>query len=63
MSAEIERPILELIRQIKAGSVAPQHIATAERQACVMHLSAEGLSVPEIAQVLQRSDRTITRDR
>ena len=28
-----------------------------------MHLSAEGLSVPEIAQVLKRSERTIARDR
>ena len=63
MSAEKERPVLEVIRQIKAGSLDPQHLAAAERQACVMHLSAEGLSVPEIAQVLKRSERTITRDR
>lgn len=63
MIAEKERPVLELIRQIKAGSLAPQKMTAAERQACVMHLSAEGLSVPEIAQVLKRSDRTIARDR
>ena len=63
MSAEKERPVLELIRQIKAGSLDPQNLAAAERQACVMHLSAEGLSVPEIGQVLKRSDRTIARDR
>ena len=63
MSAEKERPVLEVIRQIKAGSLDSQQLAAAERQACVMHLSAEGLSVPEIAQVLKRSERTITRDR
>ncbi|MCZ6652565.1 MAG: helix-turn-helix domain-containing protein [Planctomycetota bacterium] len=63
MSAETERPVLEVIRLIKAGSLDSRQLAAAERQACVMHLSAEGLSVPEIAQVLKRSDRTIARDR
>ena len=63
MIAEKERPVLELIRQIKAGSLDPRQLPAAERQACVMHLSAEGLSVPEIGQVLKRSDRTIARDR
>ena len=63
MSVEKERSVLEIMRQIKAGSLAPDHLTVAERQACVMHLWAEGLSVPEIAQVLKRSDRTITRDR
>ncbi len=63
MSAETERPVLEVIRLIKAGTLDSQQLAAAERQACVMHLSAEGLSVAEIAQVLKRSERTITRDR
>ena len=63
MIAEKERPVLELIRQIKSGSLDPRQLAAAERQACVMHLSAEGLSGPEIVQVLKRSDRTIARDR
>ncbi len=63
MIAEKERPVLEVIRQIKSGSLDPQQLAAAERQACVTHLSAEGLSVPEIGQVLKRCDRTIARDR
>ena len=63
MIAEKERPVLELIRQIKSGSLDPRQLPAAERQACVKHLSAEGLSGPEIGQVLKRSDRTIARDR
>ncbi len=63
MSAETERPVLGVIRQIKAGSLDSQQLAAAERQACVMHLSAEGFSLSEIAQILKRSERTIARDR
>ncbi len=63
MSGEAERPVLEVMRQIKAGTLDPQRLAAGERQACVTHLWGEGLSVVEIAQVLKRSERTIARDR
>ena len=63
MSGEAERPVLEVMRQIKAGTLDPQRLAAGERHACVTQLWGEGLSVVEIAQVLKRSERTIARDR
>ncbi len=40
-----------------------QMLAPADRQALVALLAADGLSSPEIAQILQVADRTIERDR
>jgi hypothetical protein len=58
-----ERSVLDMITQIRSGDLDPKTLAPADRQACVAHLCAEGLCVPEIAQFLKHSDRTITRDR
>jgi DNA-directed RNA polymerase specialized sigma24 family protein len=58
-----ERSVLDLIVDIKQGATDPRLLPPQDRQACVVHLTAEGLSVPEIAQFLKRNDRTITRDR
>jgi len=58
-----DRGVLEVIRTIKTGALDPKRLSIEDRQACVMHLGLEGLSVPEIAQVLSVSDRTIMRDR
>ena len=58
-----EACVLDLIRSIKSKELAAKSLNTEDRRACVEHLSAEGLSVPEIAKVLERSDRTIARDR
>ena len=58
-----ERCVLDLIKDIKAKKLAPSSLNVEDRRACVEHLTAEGLSVPEIAKVLDRSDRTIARDR
>lgn len=58
-----ERSVIELIQEIRSGTVDPGCLSAEDRQACVRHLGAEGLAVPEIAQVLRCSDRTITRDR
>lgn len=55
--------VLELIRGIQSGSIRAQSISVKNRRACVEHLTADGFSVPEIAQVLATSDRTIARDR
>jgi len=57
------RGVLEVIRAIKIGGLDPKRLSLEDRQACVMHLGLEGLSVPEIAQVLNVSDRTVMRDR
>lgn len=58
-----ERCVLDLIQGIKAKKLAAKSLNTEDRRACVEHLTAEGLSVPEIAKILERSDRTIARDR
>lgn len=58
-----ERSVVDLIQEIRSGLIDPGSLRPEDRQACVRHLGAEGLSVPEIAQVLRCSDRTITRDR
>jgi hypothetical protein len=58
-----ERSVVDLIMEIRSGKTDPRSLAPGDRQACVAHLRTEGLSVPEIAQVLKCSDRTITRDR
>lgn len=55
--------VLEIIRDIKNTSLDPKSLSSEDRRACVMHLGIEGLAVPEIAQILKVSDRTIARDR
>jgi hypothetical protein len=54
---------LELLSAVKNGDVDPQLLTTAERQPLVLLLLNDGVSTPEIAQILRVSDRTIERDR
>lgn len=54
---------LELLSAVKNGEVDPQLLTTAERQPLVLLLINDGVSTPEIAQILRVSDRTIERDR
>ena len=64
VSKELEqRSVLDLIRLVKDGRVNPRLLGPDDRRACVAHLCGEGLFVPEIAQFLKCSDRTVTRDR
>src|SRR5262245_16530407 len=58
-----ERSVLSLIRGVQNGSITPSSVAVKERRLCVAHLTAEGYSVAEIAEILKTSDRTIFRDR
>lgn len=55
-------PVLTLIQQIKDGSVEPKSISKDQRQQCVAILCSEGYSESSIAQVLNRSEKTIRRD-
>lgn len=57
------KSVLELIREIQAGALDPRQIGAEDRRVCVAYLTAEGYSVPEIAQILRASDRTVHRDR
>ena len=59
----VDRSVLSLIRGIQNGSVEAGAIGIKERRLCVSHLTSEGYSVAEIAEILKASDRTITRDR
>lgn len=54
---------LELLAKVRTGAMPGRMLAPADRQALVALLAADGLSSPEIAQILQVADRTIERDR
>lgn len=55
--------VIKLIRQIKAGTLRGRMLAPPDRQRCVEHLTWEGVSAPEIAEILGLSERTVNRDR
>lgn len=57
-----ERSILSIIQDIKSGSISPKSLDKETRMQCVETLMSEGYSVPQIAQVLDRSEKTIRRD-
>lgn len=56
-------PVLTLIKQIKENKVDPAVLSTEDRRRCVDVLWGEGYTVAETAQILQRGERTIFRDR
>lgn len=58
-----ERGVLALIRSIQASELKPSSLGMIERRNIVEHLTAEGFPVPEIADVLKVSERTVTRIR
>lgn len=60
---QVERSALAILRELKAGRVRAGNLSSEDRQTCVDHLSAEGYSAAEIAEILRVSERTIARDR
>lgn len=56
------QPVLSLIQQIKDKRLSPAALGTEDRRRCVEVLRAEGYTLAEIAQILQKSERTIRRD-
>lgn len=60
--SEGESPVLSLIRKIQSGAVDPKLLPKEQRTSCVEVLFYEGYSVPEIAEILQKSEKTIRRD-
>lgn len=56
-------PVLTLIKQIKENRLDPAVLTTQNRRRCVDLLWSEGYTVAETAQILQRGERTIYRDR
>jgi len=57
-----EKPILSLLQNIQSGAVDPRDINKELRQQIVEVLLLEGTMVPQIAQILKVSDKTIRRD-
>ena len=58
-----DRSVLSLMRDIQQGALAPRSLGVEDRRRCVEHLTGEGYSLAEIAEILKVAERTIARDR
>ena len=56
-------PVLTIIRQIKTGGLKGKDLDPDDRRRCVRHLTGEGYSNVEIAEIFGVHERTIARDR
>jgi hypothetical protein len=63
MTRRSAQPVLDLIAKLKEGEIRGKTLSASDRRRCVDYLTGEGLSIPEIAQLLGRTERTIQRDR
>ena len=54
--------MLSVIQDLKDGRVRPEILSKELRQQCVEVFIGEGYSIPQMAQILGKSDRTISRD-
>lgn len=57
-----ERPILDVISDIRSGVITGKSLSVPDRRQCVQFLRCEGMSIAEIARLLGFSDRNISRD-
>lgn len=57
-----EVPVYKILKQIKDGVLQAKELPKEARQDCVEVLTLEGYSVPSIAQLLDRSEKTVKRD-
>ena len=62
VDANDDVPILSIIQKIKDGIISPKTIGKETRCSCVEVMVSEGYSVPQIAQMLGLSEKTIRRD-
>ena len=58
-----DRSVLSVMRDIQQGALAPRSLGVEDRRRCVEHLTGEGYSLAEIAEILKVTERTIARDR
>jgi DNA-binding CsgD family transcriptional regulator len=58
-----ERTVLALIRDVREGRLSGQMLVKQDRIRIVEHLTAEGYSASEIAEILKVTERTVNRDR
>lgn len=57
-----EVPVYKILKQIKDGTSQAKELSKEARQDCVEVLALEGYSVSSIAQLLDRSEKTVKRD-
>jgi len=57
-----DAPAVTLIQRLKDGSVHPSTLTKEQRLACVEIMYGEGYSFSQIAQLVERSEKTIKRD-
>lgn len=55
--------VIDMVQAIREGRLKGKDMSVSQRRSCVQYLGSEGLTVPEMAQLLGCSDRTIARDR
>ena len=55
--------VVEMVQRLRAGEADAKALSPENRRRCVQYLGVEGLSVPEMAQLMGCSDRTSARDR
>lgn len=58
----LDKPALNLIQGIRDGSIDPSTLTKDQRLQCVETLYTEGYSPSQMAQLLERSEKTIRRD-
>lgn len=58
-----DRSVLSVIRDIHQGAIEAKSLAVEDRRRCVEHLTADGYSIAETAEIFKVNERTIARDR
>ena len=58
-----DRSVLSVIGDIQRGAIDAKSLGIEDRRRCVVHLTSEGYSAAETAQILKVTERTIARDR
>ncbi len=59
---QTDKPVLTIIQRLKDKSLSPEALTKTERQQCVEALLFEGYSSSQIAQLVDRNEKTIKRD-
>ena len=57
-----DKPVLTIVQRLKDGSLSPAALTKDQRQQCVGVLLLEGYSPSQIAQLIDRSEKTVKRD-
>lgn len=58
-----DRSVLSVIRDIHQGAIEAKSLAAEDRRRCVEHLTGDGYSIAETAEIFKVDERTIARDR